>query len=149
MCYLHRVDSVLLQGITQLLLMSMKPNFRNTRMLSATTSRLQTSTVARTLSGESEVPRGFIDDLFSLHFHFHYSAANKCLVKVATMSSNMQEFEKAAEIFEQVCTFLTIETFLGQTCVWASDTSIETQFPLCGHLLCVDGFLVVLNFTIQ
>ena len=86
-------------------------------MLSETTSRLQTSTVARTLSGEShyEICQKF--HMVSLITYFHYSAANKCLVKVATMSSNMQEFEKAAEIFEQVCTFLTIETFLGQTCV--------------------------------
>ncbi len=31
------------------------------------------------------------------------SAANKCLVKVATMCSNLQQFEKASDIFEQAC----------------------------------------------
>lgn len=30
------------------------------------------------------------------------SASNKCLVKVATLSSNMQQFQKGADIFEQI-----------------------------------------------
>ena len=37
------------------------------------------------------------------------SAANKCLVKVALLSSNMQQFEKAAEIFEQVSVNWSLE----------------------------------------
>ena len=41
--------------------------------------------------------------VMSCDFCHGYSAANKCLVKVATLSSNLQQFEKAAEIFEQVC----------------------------------------------
>lgn len=30
------------------------------------------------------------------------SAANKCMMKVATLCSNMQQFEKASGIFEEV-----------------------------------------------
>ena len=36
------------------------------------------------------------------HMIYLFSSANKCLVKVATLCSNLQQFERAAEIFEQV-----------------------------------------------
>ena len=36
------------------------------------------------------------------HFHYIHRSANKCLTKVAHMSAQLQLFEKAASLFEEV-----------------------------------------------
>ena len=47
-------------------------------------------------------------------YHYHpmmfvfCSSANKCLLKVAMYSAQMEEYSKALEIYEQVCLFTLI-----------------------------------------
>ena len=50
-----------------------------------------------------------------------FSSANKCLLKVATFSAQMEEYGKAIEIYEQVCIL---------TSTWLYTSNVHQKFSL-------------------
>lgn len=73
-----------------------------------------------------------INGLTKLQYHFTvfsffsfssiiFSSANKCLLKVATFSAQMEEYGKAIEIYEQVCIL---------TSTWLYTSNVHQKFSL-------------------
>ena len=47
-----------------------------------------------------------IDPMFFFFESLLWSAGNKCLLKVATFAAQLEQYQKAIEIYEQVCVVL-------------------------------------------
>lgn len=56
-----------------------------------------------------------------------YSSANKCLLKVASYSAQLEQYQKAIEIYEQVC-HLFISRTLHNACL-SEGPRVTLEFP--------------------
>lgn len=70
---------------------------------SPTTSSLQTTTKAKSPTGSPSPACPSLWDLpLSLHAPPPHSSANKCLLKVAGYAAQLEQYQKAIDIYEQV-----------------------------------------------
>lgn len=97
-----------------------------------TMNRQQITTKGRSQTGVSMFWHNLLWFYWSIPSHFSYisfsvvcllnwlfscqsncSAANKCLLKVATYAAQLEQYQKAIEIYEQVCIKLPINCYSG------------------------------------
>lgn len=58
---------------------------------------------------QKQVASGHVSSLLSLTLHCAtFSSANKCLLKVAAYAAQLEQYQKAIEIYEQVRTLLCL-----------------------------------------